>query len=122
MRTAYVFNFEKLKVWEETVKLAKIIYKLSLKFPVSEQYGLTSQVRRAVISISSNIAEGSVKTSKKDKIRFYEIAIGSLMETLSQLIIAEQLDFITIKDLEVARIQIENISRMMYALKNSQST
>lgn len=76
----FVYGFEKLIVWQKSIELAKIIYSITSKFPKNETYGLSSQIQRAVVSISSNIAEGYVKYSPKEQIKFSEIAYGSLME------------------------------------------
>ena len=79
----FVYGFEKLIVWQKSIELAKIIYSITSKFPRNETYGLSSQIQRAVVSISSNIAEGYVKYSPKEQIKFSEIAYGSLMEVLN---------------------------------------
>ena len=116
----YVFNFEKLDVWSETLDLTKMVYKLTVDFPSNEIYGLVSQMRRAAVSVSSNIAEGSVRATMKDKIRFYEIAIASLMELLNQAIISKELGFISLVQYREIRVKIEQISRMLYSLRKSQ--
>lgn len=96
------------------------IYKITDKFPKSELYCLTSQIRRAVISIPSNIAEGSTRKSLKDQARYSEIAFGSLLEILNQIIIAYKLNYINNDDFTLIRFEIENISRQLNALKSSQ--
>ena len=96
------------------------IYILTEKFPKSELYCLTSQIRRAAISIPSNIAEGSTRKSFKDQARFSEIAFGSLLEALNQLIIANKLNYINEEELNLLRLDVEKISRQLNALKNSQ--
>ena len=116
----YVYSFEKLDVWKYAIELAKQVYKTTLAFPKEELYGLYSQIRRAVISISSNIAEGYVKSSIKEQIKFSEIAYGSLMEVLNQLIIAYEIGYITDEDYMSLRLRVEEISRMLNALRNSQ--
>ena len=116
----YVYSFEKLDVWKYAIELAKQVYKTTLAFPKEELYGLSSQIRRAVISISSNIAEGYVKSSIKEQIKFSEIAYGSLMEVLNQLIIAYEIGYITDEDYMSLRLRVEEISRMLNALRNSQ--
>ena len=90
-----VFQFEKLIAWERAKELTLAIYPLVAKFPQYEQYALSSQIRRAVVSIPSNIAEGSGRTSKKEKNHFLEIAFGSLTETYCQLLIAADLGYIS---------------------------
>jgi len=118
--TNYVYSFEKLMVWQKSIELAKQIYSITSNFPKEEIYGLTSQIRRAVISISSNIAEGYVKSSSKEQIRFSEIAYGSLMEVLNQVIIAREIGYISKDNYLNIRQNIEEISRMLNALRNSQ--
>ncbi len=92
--TNFLYSFEKLIVWQKSINLAKQIYSATSKFPKDEIYGLSSQIRRAVVSISSNIAEGYVKSSSKEQVRFSEIAYGSLMEVLNQIIIAKEIKYI----------------------------
>ena len=83
-----MFNFEKLETWHEAIAFADLIYKLTRHFPDEERFGLTNQMRRAAVSISSNIAEGCSRGSKADFRRFIEIATGSAFELSSQSIIA----------------------------------
>ena len=77
-----------LEAWKESIKLVKSVYKLTNDFPKQEDYGLTSQIRRAVTSIPSNIAEGNARATAKETIRFIDIALGSLAELDTQLTIA----------------------------------
>lgn len=104
------FSFEKLEVWQDSINFAKQIYQVTDKFPKTEIYGLTSQIRRAVVSVSSNLAEGSTRKSLKDQARFTEIAFGSLLETLNQLMLANKLGYISEDDLNSIRDEIEKIS------------
>ncbi|MBR3567249.1 MAG: four helix bundle protein [Salinivirgaceae bacterium] len=99
--------------------MAKAIYVLSSKFSNSEKFGLASQIQRAAVSVSSNIAEGSGRNSPKEKIRFIEIAYGSLMETLSQLFIAKDLDYISDSDIAEIRPLIELISAQLSIWRNN---
>lgn len=87
-------TFEELEVWQEAQKWAVEIYKLTKVFPKNEVYGLTSQIRRAVVSISANIAEGFGRSSARDKLHFYVIAYGSALETKNFLYLAEKLGYI----------------------------
>lgn len=114
------YAFENLTVWKESVNLSIFIYKITKQFPKEELYGLTSQIRRAVISISSNIAEGSSKSSLKDQTRFSEIAYGSLMEVLNQLILAYKLQYVDYKNYEETRSQIEYVARLLSGYRKSQ--
>lgn len=113
------YAFEKLEVWQKSRSLAKKIYDLTSRFPAEEKYGLTTQLRRASVSVSSNIAEGSTRWGKRDKARFYEIAYGSLIEVMNQLILSADLGFINEDELDVIKPQIAEISRMLDALYKS---
>ena len=88
-------KYENLEVWQLSMKLTKLVYKVSENFPQNEIYGLTSQLRRATVSVALNIAEGSMRQSPKEFIQFIRIAIGSLVESRTCLSIAVDLDFIT---------------------------
>jgi len=81
-----MFGFEKLDVWQKAVEYGDTIYEITKPFPAEELFGLTSQLRRAAVSVSANIAEGSSRSSNIDFKRFIEIAYGSLLETVSELI------------------------------------
>lgn len=116
----YQFSFEKLETWQSSIGFAKIVYQLTNKFPNEEKYGLVAQIKRATISVSSNLAEGSAKNSLKDQARYTEIAFGSLLEVLNQFILAFELSFIDDDDLSIIRAEIEGLSRQINALKNSQ--
>jgi four helix bundle protein len=113
------YQFEKLIAWQEAKELTKAIYKLLVKFPRQEDYVLCDQIRRAAISVPSNIAEQSGRTSFKEKIHFLEIAYGSLMEAYCQLQIACELDYITINDLETIKPLIFKTSRLISGLRNN---
>ena len=82
-----------LKVWQEAMQLVKAVYAATTSFPKEESYGLTSQIRRAAISIPSNIAEGAARTGTKEFLRFLSIARGSLSELETQIILAKELNF-----------------------------
>lgn len=116
----YEFSFEKLEVWKESVNLTKLIYSETNEFPENEKFGLTSQLRRASVSIASNLAEGTSRQTNKDKAHFTTMAFSSLMEVLNQLIIAKELNFISEEKYEKLRIEIGKISRMLNALRKSQ--
>ena len=85
-----MFNFEKLDVWHKAIDFADLIYADTRSFPSDERFGLTNQMRRAAVSISSNIAEGTSRSSKTDFARFIEISTGSLFEVVSQAFIAQR--------------------------------
>jgi len=109
----YTFPFEKLEVWNKSRILTKKIYKVTWEFPDYEKYGLVSQVRRATISVCSNIAEGSSRNSGKDQTHFYNMAFSSLMETMNQLILSQDLEFLDLKTLSEFRNDIQFISLML---------
>lgn len=89
-----MFSYESLEIWQLSIIYAKKIYTVTNTFPKFEQYGLTSQLHRAAISISANIAEGSGSTGKKDKLNYLDISIKSALETTSEIQIAYELKFI----------------------------
>ena len=113
------FSFEKLIVWEKSKLLAIEVYNFTKTFPIEERFGLTSQMRRCSISVSSNIAEGSGRNSNKDKVRFTEIAFSSLMELLNQLIITKDLHLINDDTYSELRLKTEEIGRMLNALRKA---
>ena len=115
----YSFSFERLYVWNNSRLLTKKIYKLTQNFPESEKFGMVGQLRRAIISVCSNIAEGSSRKSKKDQVHFYNIAFSSLMETLNQLIISNDLEYLDSQSLTESRNEIHTISMMLNGLCNS---
>ena len=110
-------SFEKLIVWQKSKSLTVKIYALTSNFPDEEKFGLTNQLRRASVSIASNIAEGSVRYSQKEKNRFYEIAYGSAIEVLNQLIISTELGFIEEDVLQEMRKDITEICKMLSGLR-----
>jgi four helix bundle protein len=109
----YTFSFEKLEVWIKSRLLTKRIYKSTQEFPDVEKFGIVGQLRRAVISVCSNIAEGSSRKTKKDQGHFYNLAFSSLMETLNQLIISEDLEYLSTQNLNELRNEIHTISLML---------
>ena len=116
----YTYSFEKLEVWNEAKEFTKTVYLLTSKFPESEKFGLTSQIRRASVSICSNIAEGSDRKTDKDKAYFTTIAFSSAVEVLNQLILCQDLQFLDAEDYDKCRFQIESITNKLNALRNYQ--
>ena len=117
----YTYSFEKLNVWQQSRLLTKEIYLLTNNFPSEEKFGLTSQMRRAVISVSSNIAEGSSRKTIKDQRHFYTIAFSSLMELLNQLILTLDLGFLSEEKYLELRSSIERISNQLNKLRSTMS-
>ncbi len=111
----YQYNFEKLEIWQLSRVLVKNIYKTTGSFPETEKFGITNQLRRAAVSISSNIAEGSGRSSIKDKARFIEIAFTSLLEVVNQLILSNDLGFINDESLNKLKTEISELSNKINA-------
>ena len=115
-----LYSFEKLEVWQLGRELTVDIYRISRDFPEDEKFGLTSQIRRAAISITSNIAEGSSRQTGKEQARFTEIAFGSLLEVLNQIIIASDLEYIEKEVVSNERTLIEELGNKLNKLRESQ--
>jgi len=113
------YSFETLKAWQESRKLVVTIYKLLDNFPVFEKYALCDQLRRAIVSVPSNLAEGSGRSSLKEQLHYIEISYGSLMESYNQLIIAADLNYIDAHSLEDIKPDIDNVARLLNGLRNS---
>lgn len=114
-----MFNFEKLDVWQKAIDFADLIYNCTQHFPADERFGLTNQLRRAAVSISSNIAEGSSRSSKNDFARFVEIATGSVFEVTSQVFIARHQSFLNEEQFRAIYVAAEELSRMLSGLRKS---
>jgi len=114
-----VFGYRKLIAYQKAKEIVKRTYKLLKKFPAEERYAMCDQLRRASVSITSNIAEGVNRFSIKDKARFIEIAYGSLMEVSSQFEISEELGYITTADRQNMDQLIEEDARLLSGLLNS---
>jgi four helix bundle protein len=114
-----MFNFEKLEVWQKAIDFADLIYSETRSFPSDERFGLTNQLRRAAVSISSNIAEGSSRSSKSDFARFVEIATGSVFELVSQAFIADRQSFLSQDQFREIYADAEELSRMLSGLRKS---
>jgi four helix bundle protein len=117
-------DFKHLKVWQKAMSFAELIYQYTGRFPPAERYGLQSQIRRAVVSISANIAEGCGKSTKKDFIRFLHIAYGSVKEVENYLILASRLKYLNNTQVEEANLRCQEVSKMLFSfirtLKNGQ--
>ena len=114
-----VFGYRKLIAYQKAKEIVKRTYKLLKKFPAEERYAMCDQLRRASVSVTSNIAEGVNRFSVKDKSHFIEIAYGSLMEVSSQFEIAEDLGYITTDDRMSMELLIEEDARLLSGLLNS---
>ena len=113
---AKIRSFKDLKVWQKGVDLVEMIYKVTKTFPKEEMYGLSAQLRRAGVSIPSNIAEGFGRYHNKEYKQFLHMALGSCAEITTQMIIAERLRFVEKSVSERVLSQAEEISRMLMSL------
>jgi four helix bundle protein len=114
-----MFNFEKLDVWRKAIEFGNLVYLATRAFPADEKFGLTNQIRRAAVSISSNIAEGCSRSSQTDYSRFIEIATGSLFEVVSQSFLARNLGHLTERDFSRIYAAAEEQIRMLSGLRRS---
>jgi len=112
-------KFKELKVWQKSVDLATEIYKMTSSYPNEEKFGLISQMRRCVVSIASNIAEGAGRNTKKDFSNFLSIAYGSCCELNTQLIISYNLNYIHQERFKEIEEDTEEIQKMIFSLKNT---
>lgn len=117
-----VKTFKDLLVWQESRRLVLDVYSISKSFPKEEIFGLTSQMRRASISISSNIAEGFARETYKDKIRFYFIARGSCVELENQLVLAEDLNYLKIEAYQLVCDQLNKVNALLNGLIKKSKT
>ncbi len=111
------YSYKNLEAYKESKTLVKLIYALLKKFPKEEQYALCDQLRRAVISVPSNIAEGSGRTSAKDQAHFMEMAFGSLMEVDCQMDIAQDLGYVSSVEFEVVSKQISQVAALLSGMR-----
>lgn len=117
--TYTIKSFTDLKAWKEGHILVLMVYSTTKNFPKEEQYGLTNQIRRAGISVTSNIAEGFSRQSNKEKIQFYYMALGSLTEIQNQLLISRDVNYILDKDFTELSEQTIVISKILNGLIKS---
>ena len=113
----YLFSFEKLDVCQNSREFVLLIYKLTTKFPSTEIFGITSQIKRSTSSIATNIAEGTSRNTNKDKARFLSISYSSATETLNHLIISKDLKYINEDDYIICREKLEKICNQINSLK-----
>ena len=115
-----MFIFERLETWQKAIDLADLVYRVTKTFPADERFGLTNQMRRAAVSVSSNIAEGSSRFSKADFARFLEIATGSVFEIVSQAFIGRRQGFLTETEFKELYAAAEAQGKMLSGLRRSQ--
>jgi four helix bundle protein len=114
----FQYSFERLEVWQLSIQLVEDIYSVTNYFPEQEKFGLTSQIRRAAISVSNNLAEGNSRMTNKSQANFIQIAYSSLIEVLNMLIISNKLNYITAELLLANRARIEELTNKINALYN----
>jgi four helix bundle protein len=110
-------HYSKLRVWERSHRLVLELYRATQGFPVAERYGLTSQLRRAALSVPTNIAEGTKRTSRKDYAHFLNIAEGSLAETEYLILVSRDLGFIPPSAANKQLAEVGEILRMLHGLR-----
>ena len=113
------YSFETLDTWKLAKALAVRIYSITRDFPQDEKFGIVNQMRRAAVSVASNIAEGSARFSNTEQARFYEVAYGSTMELLNQLIISNELEMMKVDTLNSLRDDIEAITVKLSELRKA---
>jgi four helix bundle protein len=114
-----VQSYRGLLAWQKAVEMVKSVYQATKQFPKDEMYGLTSQLRRAVVSVPSNIAEGQGRNSTKEFLHHLSIAYGSLMEVETQLIISGELDYITKNEVSQLLNKTAEVGRLINGLSKS---
>jgi len=108
-------DFRKIQAWQHNRELTRLVYSVTAKFPADERFGLTSQIRRAAVSIGANIAEGSGRGSAADKIRFLQMSFGSSTELLHHLITSVDLGFLEPASFEELDSKLESVRRLTFA-------
>lgn len=112
-------NYRELIVWQEAIKIAKNVYQLTGMFPKQEMYALADQIRRAAVSVPSNIAEGQARKSPGDFKRFSHISLGSLAEVDTQLVFAQEFGYLSKEGIDLMDVQIQSLRKKLYAFINS---
>lgn len=115
-------DYMKLSIWSKGIEITKLIYVLRQELPKNEEYGLSSQLKRAAVSIPSNIAEGASRKSKKDFARFLEIALGSAFEIETQLILVKELSLVHSNKVESVLKNIKEERKMLFAFTKKLTT
>jgi len=115
-------NYQELIVWQKAMQAAKVVYSLAKKLPKEELYSMSEQMRRAAVSIPSNIAEGQARNSTKEFLQFLAIARGSKAELETQLMLCVQIDYLADTDISEAMDLLQEVGRMIHAISNSLTT
>jgi four helix bundle protein len=112
-------KFKELRIWQEAMALAKMIYTVTANFPTGEKYGLISQLNRAAVSVPSNIAEGAGRESNREFLHFLNIALGSSFEVETQVLLAHSFGFIADDNFPALAEQIDKTQRMINSFRSS---
>lgn len=114
-----VNSYRDLRVWQAGMDLVEQVYRLTQNFPKQEMYGLSSQIQRAAVSLPSNIAEGHARDSTKEFLHYLSIALGSVAELETQLILAERLTYLDRKNLEIVLLKTDEVGRMLRGMQRT---
>ena len=114
-----ITNYRDLKVWQIAVDVVETVYRLTLEFPKHEVYGITQQIQRAAVSVPSNIAEGHARASSKEFLHYISIALGSLAELETQLIVATRLQYLKTQELDSILQQTDETGKMLRGLQKT---
>jgi len=112
-------NFKNLNIWKKSTDLVQNVYLITKSFPSDEKFGLTNQLRRASVSVPSNIAEGCGRKGNKELIQYCHISIGSLCEVETQLILSNKLNYISAQKLDTIINEVEELRKMIYGFVKS---
>ncbi len=110
-------NFRNLEIWRKAITLSTEVYSITKSFPASEQFGLTSQIQRAVVSVAANIAEGSARSSNKEFVHFLEISLGSLYELETELIVANSVGILDQSMFDNISDKMRELEKMILSFK-----
>lgn len=116
----YIYSFENLDVWKIAKDFVIKLYRITNNFPDCEKFGIILQIRRSAVSVASNLAEGNSRTTNKDQAHFTQMAYGSMMEIVCQLIISKELGYLSQNDYDLLRDKAEEITNKLNALKKYQ--
>src|ERR1041385_7210374 len=115
----FEFNFERVDAWHKAIDFSDVVYRLTQTFPQEERFGLASQMRRAAVSVGSNLAEGSSRSSRTEFVRFIEIAVGSVFEVVAQAEIARRQGFLSVESAGDIRCAASELTRILSGLRRA---
>jgi four helix bundle protein len=121
MEVPVVSDYRELRVWQDAMRLAEAVYMMTRQLPVDERFGLTMQLRRAVVSVASCIAEGNARNSTRDYLRFISMSAGSLAEVETQTLLAVRLGYVNEADSALPLASTRSVMRQLQVLKKALS-